>query len=96
MYWRRPSDAELKQIGLKAKHYPEPEVTVWGDNWEATQLFRRLSTQWRVSASGPVGLDYTIFYRELDRAGIAGPEFDELMWQIGVIEAEALDCLYEK
>ena len=68
----------------------------WAENWDAIQLFTRLSTQWRVGASGPVGLDYALFYRELDRAGITGAAFEDVMWRIGVIEAEALDCLYEK
>lgn len=96
MYWQRPSDAELQQLGLKAKHYPEPVVDVWPENWEPLQQFSRLSTQWRMSAGGPAGLDYAVVYRELDRAGIAGEDFDEFMWRIGVIEAEALSCIHEK
>lgn len=96
LYWERPSDADLLQIGLKAKHYPEPDVVVWPENWDAVQMFSRLSTQWRIGASGPAALDYPVFYREMDRAGITGGEVDEFMWRIGVIEAEALKQIHKK
>lgn len=81
---------------MKAKHYPEPEVVVWPENWSALQLFSRLSTQWRMGASGPAALDYPVFYRDLDRTGITGAAFDDVMWRIGVIEGAALKCLHEK
>jgi hypothetical protein len=31
---------------------------VWDCNWQAFQVFIRMSTQWRVSMSGATGLDY--------------------------------------
>lgn len=68
---------------------------MWPENWDPIQLFSRNSTQWRTSAGGPIGLDYTVIHRELDRLGITGDAFDDFMWRIGVIEAEALVCLHE-
>lgn len=83
-------------LGLKAKHFPEPEVALCPGNWDAIQLFSRLSTQWRMGAGGPAGLDYTVVHHALERAGIRGDAFDDFMWRIGVIEAEALKCIHEK
>lgn len=69
---------------------------MWPENWPAIQMFQRLSTQWRVGAGGAAGLDYTVVYREIDRAGITSDDFDDFMWRIGVIEAEALERIHEK
>lgn len=70
-------------------------MDVWPENWAPIQLFRRISTQWRTGAGGPVGLDYTVVYRELDQLRIASDDFDDFMWRIGVIEAEALSRIHE-
>lgn len=83
----------MAQWGLKEKHFPEPCVEVWEENWEAVQAFNRLSTQWRAGGMGVFGLDYHLFYKEADRLAITGEEFEEFMWRIGVIEAEALKQL---
>lgn len=77
-------------MGLKEKHFPEPHVAVWDENWDALQTFLKLSTQWRMGGFGPIGLDYNVFYGEAARAGIVGDDLDDLMWRISVIESEAL------
>ena len=63
---------------------------LWPDNWPAIQLFVRISTQWRVGGGGPIGLDYTVLYRELDRMGLAGDEYEDLFGCIRIIETTAL------
>lgn len=90
LYWKAPSAAELAEWKLKAKHYPEPVVTVWADNWDAIQMFISFSSQWRSGPAGVIGLDYSVIHFEANRLQMAGEEFDNLMWQIGVIESEAL------
>lgn len=38
---------------------PAPEdFEVWPENWDAVVMFLRISTQWRTSMGGPIGLDY--------------------------------------
>jgi hypothetical protein len=76
---------------MPARYYPEPEVEVWEENWRAVDLYRRVSTQWRVGAAGAVGLDYGVVHRELARMQVAGNEFEEEMARIGVIESEMLN-----
>ena len=52
--------ADAKAFGLAL---PEPEAPkdfeVWPDNWPAVEMFLRCQTQWRTTASGVCGLDYS-------------------------------------
>ena len=34
------------------------DFEVWPENWNAVLMFLRISTQWRTSMGGPIGLDY--------------------------------------
>lgn len=95
MYWRAPTEAELAQLGLKAKHYPPPKVDLWPECELPIAIFSRVSTQWRVGAGGPIGLDYNVVYRELDDAEIVGDERKELMAAIRVVESAALDIIHK-
>jgi hypothetical protein len=40
------------------------------ENQDAWDLWLEVETQWRMSFSGRVGLDYTVLYQEADRMGI--------------------------
>lgn len=71
-------------------------MTVWGENWEAVQLFSRFSTQWRMSAAGPVGLDYGVIQHELARRNLPDDQYDDLMGRLRVIEQAALAHIHEK
>lgn len=95
LYWRRPTAAEVGDIGLKPEDFEEPHVDLWPENWPAIELFTRYSTQWRVGAGGPVGLDYTVILHDLDRRKISGDDHDELMASIRVIEHAALDEIHK-
>ena len=53
-------------------------------------IYSRVSTQWRSSAGGLIGLDYQEVHRELDREGLEGDRREEVMAGIRVIEAAAL------
>lgn len=68
---------------------------MWEENWDAIQIFCRLSTQWRVGMNGPTSLDHLIVYKELDRIGISGEEFDEILSRLHIIENEALKQIHE-
>ena len=63
---------------------------LWAENWPALHLFNQLSTQWRVGAAGPVGLDYNVLFHELDRRELAREDYDDLLGSIRVIEGVAL------
>lgn len=95
LYWRAPTEAELAQFGLKAKHFPPPKVDLWPECALPIEVFSRVSTQWRVGAGGPIGLDYNVVYRELDDIGLTGDRRHEVMAAIRVIETAALDCIHK-
>lgn len=44
---------------------------------------------------GPVGLDYNVIYHELDRRGLAGDPYDEMMAALRVIESTALEEIHK-
>lgn len=59
-------------------------------------MYLRYCTQWRAGPSGPIGLDYTVFFHELDRMGLERDAYDEFMAALRVIEETALDALNRK
>ena len=73
--------------------YPPPVCELWPENWPAINLYTEISTQWRTGAGGVIGLDYNIVFHEIERRGASGVEYDDLMWCIRAIEAEALKIL---
>lgn len=95
LYWKRPTAAAAAEIGCKPEDYIEPDVEVWEESWAAVQLFSRFSTQWRIGAGGPVGLDYGVIQHELSRSGIAGDDYTETMARLRVIEQAALDQIHK-
>lgn len=96
LYWKPPTAEELEPYGLTLDDYPPPEVELWPENWPPIQLFTRISTQWRVGMGGPTGLDYNVVFHELDRTGLAGDDYDDMMAAIRTIESTALEALHEK
>lgn len=60
------------------------------------QLFCRLATQWRVGASGPTGLDYSVVFYELERAGLKGDDFADMFECLRIMEQAALSEIYKK
>ena len=48
------------EINAMRKAQKVEQFEVWEENWDAVSVFSRCQTQWRVSMSGLVGLDYTV------------------------------------
>ncbi|MFG6068476.1 DUF1799 domain-containing protein [Stenotrophomonas indicatrix] len=90
LYWQAPTESELLQLGLKARHFPPPQVTLWPECVLPIEIFSRVSTQWRVGAGGPIGLDYNVVYQELQREALMPDKHDEVMAGIRIIERAAL------
>ena len=52
--------ADAKAFGLIMPELEAPkDFEVWPDNWPAVEMFLRCQTQWRTTAAGVCGLDYT-------------------------------------
>jgi len=72
---------------------PPPSVELWPENWPPFDLFARNSTQWRVGASGAVGLDYTVIFHELDRQKPPEEQYEDTLDALRVIERAALSII---
>ncbi len=46
-----------------------------------------------MSMSGPVGLDYNVLYKKMDRMHLSDEKYDELECEIRVIEDAALEAM---
>jgi hypothetical protein len=72
-------------------------VDIWPDNARAYNLFHGLSTQWRIGGmGGPVGLDFLVAYRRMDRMNLSPEEYDHLDNDLQIMEREALRVIGEQ
>lgn len=86
----------MAALGMTEADYTRPSPALWPENWPAIRLFTQLSTQWRIGTNGPTGLDYNVLFHELDRAGVAGDAYDDMMASIRVIESTALEEIHQE
>lgn len=71
-------------------------MEVWPENWPAVRVFIEMGTQWRMSMSGPIGLDYTPLFHRLDRLGLEGEDWEQCFSDVRQMEADALAKLAEQ
>jgi hypothetical protein len=81
-------DAEA--MGIPA---PEPLASgdlfeVWPENWEAVLMWCRVQTQWRTSAGGVIGLDYSAVAWLFKMYAVEDPR--ALLEDLQVMESAAL------
>lgn len=75
-----------------AANAPQPqEVFFWPENEDVFRLFRRVGTQWALG-----GLRYEAIYPLLDRMAKDDKEWDQLLYELQVMEAAALDAMSDK
>jgi hypothetical protein len=107
LYWEKPSPDQLG--GFTPEDYASPEqrrtgiyydlelkdwfFDLWEENWPPLQLYIQLQTQWRVGMAGPYGLDYNVVFHELDRKGLDGEAYDDMLAAMRVVEEVALKAL---
>lgn len=70
-------------------------VEIWPENWPAWLLFDRMSTQWRVGMAGPIGLDYNVLFRFLDRMHLDERDYDQMLHDISVLEQASLSEIHK-
>lgn len=66
----------------------QEDFEVWDENWEAMMMFLRMQTQWNVSMSGLVGLNYQALETLIRLYHVKEPV--ELFERVQVIERAAL------
>lgn len=91
-----PTLEELEGTGFVPADYETDPVELWPGNDRAFWLFDSISTQWRVSATAYIGLDYGVMYQKMNRMKLSETEFDQLESDMRFIESEALRILNKK
>lgn len=69
-------------------------MEVWDENWDVLMLFAKYMTQFRMAFNGPVALDFTVFFHELDRKKIPDDLYDEYTEKLSIIENSALKHIH--
>ncbi|MBV6304939.1 DUF1799 domain-containing protein [Candidimonas humi] len=85
----------MRKLGLGPEHFPDRQAAVWPEAWPAVELYIENQTQWAQSMAGPTGLNYGVFFAEMDRQGIQGKEREAMMDHLRFIEREILNRIYE-
>lgn len=79
--------------GLLPEDFDNESFEIWPENDESISLFSSVSTQWRMGAGGPTGLDYVALFARMDRMKLDDKTHERLFQDIRVIESEALSIL---
>ena len=79
--------------GLRPEDFGDESFEIWPENDESISLFSSVSTQWRMGAGGPTGLDYVALFARMDRMKLDDQTHERLFQDIRVIESEALSIL---
>lgn len=96
MYAKEPSDEELARNSLtRADLGLDDEILVLKDNWPAVSLFLEFSTQWRIGAAGPTGLDYGPIFTRMERLRLPDDDWQSLLSDLQILEATALAQMAE-
>lgn len=79
---------------------PAPEVEavdefeVWPENWDAVLMWCRTQTQWRTSAGGVIGLDYSVLAWLFKMYAVDDPR--ALLEDLQVMESAALAVMVKE
>ena len=102
MYWLGgdPGDKDLEKAAQAFNIVSDDasakgaDFEVWEENWPAVEMFLRLQTQWRVSMSGLVGLDYGAAEWLFRLYAVAEPA--SLLEDLQVMEAAVLTAIAKR
>lgn len=64
---------------------------VWPENWDIVMMWLRVSTQWRASASGIIGLDYGVLPWIFKLYDVS--EEKEMLEGLRLMEQTCLECM---
>jgi hypothetical protein len=83
-------------LGLTVEEACGPPVELWPPSVVPCKVFMKMSTQWRMGPSGPVGLDYGVLFHMLDRMKLEAAEYDRIEGAFRIMEDEALAVIWKK
>lgn len=87
----------MEFLGLTTEDYvDENTVMVWPDNWPAVMFFDALGEgSWNMGPNGPTGLRNESFREVRLLRGIRAANWPDLLADIRVMEAAALEEIYK-
>lgn len=71
-------------------------VDIWPENLQVFEVFRAMSTQWRVGPGGAIGLDYNLLPFIFKLQGVRAGQQPALFEDIRILENEALIVMQER
>ena len=83
----------MAAFGLTESDYDDEYIEIWQDNFDAFKLFRAMSTQWRTSMNGIIGLDYNCMQWVMKINNIT--ESETIFNDIQIMENEALRIMHK-
>lgn len=81
----------MAAFGLTEADYQDEYVEIWQDNSDVFRLFKAMSTQWRTSMGGVMGLDYNCLAWVMKINNIA--ENERIFNDLQIMEGEALKLI---
>lgn len=82
----------MRAAGFEPEDYTTDPVDIWPENWPAWALFGAISSQWRTTGMGSyIGLDYGPLFTLMDRQGLQGQAWLDMLADIQTIESAALE-----
>lgn len=83
-------------MGLTLDDLQGSNVDVWPENHAAVRVFMRMGRQWRHGMKGPTGLDLSAVPMLMRALKIPRDRLLDVLDSISVMEATALEVIYEK
>jgi hypothetical protein len=78
-----------------ATYFEQEKTKVWPIHQPVLQVFSSLATQWRIAASGPSGIDYSVLPVVMDLHNIHQQDRTQLFADLQVMESAALEQMRE-
>lgn len=78
----------------KKPEIEKPTFAVFPENAQVVEMFLRCATQWRMSFSGPSGLDYPAVIKVLEIYGVMN--IPAVLDDLRIMERAALDEIHSK
>lgn len=69
---------------------------VWPANLKAFEFFQRIGTRWCVGMSGVTGIRWEAIYPLIDRMGLDGDAWDQMVSDLEVMEQAALGVMNKR
>ena len=97
MYDPGPSDEELAMIGIQREDVEDTsDVEIWPENYQTYEIFRSVSSQWRVGPAGPTALDHNTVFKHMELMQLKPKKQLGIIQNIRIMEQAALDQMHKK